>query len=234
MSIKMMTKAMDADIKDALGKLVLLVLADHYNDSEGCAWPSINRICEITHCHRATIMRKLKALEEGGFISREKRYNATDVYRMFDSGSHSATSQSATFEVAQSDTILEEPLTIKKKEVRKRIKISEWTPNDTDRKFATDKGFDPDLIMQMIRDWDANQPKPKTVLQPDAFWRNWIRNQRTKHAGGYVKPVGGITIKERRTLTREMWEEATPALRAHIKVAYPFHEWSKFESKYGG
>ena len=82
MSIKALAWAWDYQTKDPMEKLVLLCVADHMNDSMGQAWPSIERICQLCGCSRATVKRKLKQLEDGGVIVRQKRFNKTDIVVM--------------------------------------------------------------------------------------------------------------------------------------------------------
>ena len=48
--------------------LVLLALADHAND-EGECWPSIDRIAEVSRCHRSAVFKSLKRLELSGYIN---------------------------------------------------------------------------------------------------------------------------------------------------------------------
>lgn len=82
MSIKALSWAWDYETKDALEKLVLLCVADHMNDSMGQAWPSVERICNMCGCSRSTALRKLKQLEEKQIITRQKRFNKTDIIVM--------------------------------------------------------------------------------------------------------------------------------------------------------
>ena len=79
MSIKALAWAWEYQTSDPLEKLVLLCVADHMNDSMGQAWPSVERICTMCGCSRSTTLRKLKQLEEKGILSREKRFNKTDI-----------------------------------------------------------------------------------------------------------------------------------------------------------
>lgn len=80
MSIKALSWAWDYETKDPLEKLILLCVADHVNDSMGQAWPSVERLCSLCGCSRSTALRKLKQLEEKGIISRQKRFNKTDIF----------------------------------------------------------------------------------------------------------------------------------------------------------
>jgi len=79
MSIKALSAAWDYETKDPLEKLILLCISDHFNDSMGQAWPSVERLSNMCGCSRSTTLRKLKQLEEKGVIHRQKRFNKTDI-----------------------------------------------------------------------------------------------------------------------------------------------------------
>ena len=218
---------------DPSGKFVLLVLADHYNDSEGCAWPSINRIAHITGLNRATVQRKLKDYERGGVIGRQKRYNDTDVYTFnvssLNSGSHDETSQSVTFGVAQCDTNSYEPLTNKKGN-SKKVKLVDYKLTAADKEFAKQNGFDPDKIWQEICHWNEQHNNSKSYLNPSAFYRNWIRRTTpTKKQRGSQGQEANGTSMGKKTITKEMWDEASPAIRQYWKLHRPIQDWAHHE-----
>ena len=50
-------------------KLVLIVLADFYNEESGKAWPSQETLCRLTSLSRATINRALRELKKKGHIT---------------------------------------------------------------------------------------------------------------------------------------------------------------------
>lgn len=235
MSVKMLSRVMEMEISDPLTKLVLLVVADHYNDSEGCAWPSIDRICRVSGVSRRTVQRKLGDLEYANILERAKRYNDSDVYYLNLLGCHSDTCQSDTFGVSERHTnsyrTLNKDKKGEKKEVKNKTDLLEWSPSEKQKQFCSDKGIDPDETLAMIHDWAQNNPSKRFKIAPDAFWRNWIRNSRAPRGGKMVQASSGYYPKEHRTLTREMWDEATPALREHMKKTRPYHEWAKFEGK---
>lgn len=74
MSFKLLSKSWKVKVGDPQAKLVLLKLADHA-DEKGECWPTIIQICEATELSERTVHRKLKELEDGGFISRERGVN---------------------------------------------------------------------------------------------------------------------------------------------------------------
>lgn len=49
---------------------VAVVLAEHYNDQRGGAWPAQHRMAELTRMDRRTIRRALAALERRGLVER--------------------------------------------------------------------------------------------------------------------------------------------------------------------
>ncbi len=55
-------------------KLVLLALADYYNNEKDAAWPSHSTLAEWCGITDRTVRTQLKALQEDGFIVREPRY----------------------------------------------------------------------------------------------------------------------------------------------------------------
>lgn len=219
---------------DPSGKFVLLVLADHYNDSEGCAWPSINRIAHITGLNRATVQRKLKDYERQNVIGRQKRYNDTDVYTFnvsrLNSGSHDETSQSVTFGVAQCDTNSYEPLT-NKKAVNKKVKLIDYKLTDKDRQFAKENGVDADEVWQGILNWNEQFNNTRAYLNVSAMFRNWIRNDYStkKQRGSKGVEANGAPMGKK-TITREMWEEASPAIRQFWRQNRPAQDWKHHES----
>lgn len=83
MSIQKLSQVMKTSFPDPIAKFVMVVLADHYNDSTGTCWPSIDTLAEVTGVSRRTVIRKLKDLEAAGYIIRRKRFNKTDIYEIF-------------------------------------------------------------------------------------------------------------------------------------------------------
>jgi hypothetical protein len=54
-------------------KLVLLMLANFANEKNEC-YPSFKKLCELTELSRATVIRCIKVLEQGGMIERKERF----------------------------------------------------------------------------------------------------------------------------------------------------------------
>ena len=193
MSVKAIGWAFEQKVDDPLAKLVLLALADHYNESTGDAWPSIDRLVSITEGSRSTVIRKLKKLEQVGFISREKRYNKTDVYRMNFTGV-TLTPQSDSTGVTltpqeQSTGVTQTPLgvshrhtntylTVNNNNISKKAtkqKVSDWMPTDADKLYAKELGLDADEVLTDIRLWDEKNGNKASYSNVTAFWQSWCR-----------------------------------------------------------
>lgn len=52
-------------------KFVLVMIADHYNETVHRSWPSIERLAQETALHRTTVMRAIKYLEEHQIVQVE-------------------------------------------------------------------------------------------------------------------------------------------------------------------
>ena len=193
MSVKAIGWAFEQKVDDPLAKLVLRALADHYNESTGDAWPSIDRLVSITEGSRSTVIRKLKKLEQVGFISREKRYNKTDVYRIHFTGV-TLTPQSDSNGVtltpqAESTGVTQTPLgvshrhtntylTVNNNNISKKAtkqKVSDWMPTDADKLYAKELGLDADEVLTDIRLWDDKNGNKASYSNVTAFWQSWCR-----------------------------------------------------------
>jgi len=68
MSIEALTWAFKQKLDDPTAKLVLLGIADKYNEDRGYAWPSVERLADMADCTERTVSRKLALLQEVGLI----------------------------------------------------------------------------------------------------------------------------------------------------------------------
>lgn len=66
-------------------KFVLIMMAN-YADENGKCWPSMNRLCDDTGMGKDSIIRAIKALEENGILSVERRMvegvNLPNIYHL--------------------------------------------------------------------------------------------------------------------------------------------------------
>jgi len=68
MSIKALSWALETTTGSPTKKLVLLYLADRYNDDERAAWPSVGTISRVTELSERTVRRAIHELLEDGLI----------------------------------------------------------------------------------------------------------------------------------------------------------------------
>lgn len=236
MSIKAVSWAFEQKLSDPLAKLVLLAVADHHNDSTGISFPSIDRLMGFTEASRSTIIRKLKKLEAEGFMTRQKRYNNTDVYTLNTkwsiSGCHTDTSegddkgtekcQSDCFGVSQRHTNRKEPLPIyNKKKTKGKQKVSEWTPSDDDKAYAVDLGLDADDVLESIRLWDEQNGHKANYASVSAFWKTWCRREAKSFSGASKAKKGGNTGKGAVKTLSEAQKTFIESLLPKYKRAYP-------------
>ena len=195
MSVKAIGWAFEQKLDDPLAKLVLLALADHYNESTGDAWPSIDRLVSVTEGSRSTVIRKLKKLEQVGFISREKRYNKTDVYRIHFTGvteTPQINSNGVTLTPQTESTgVTETPLEVSQRHTNtyrtlninnnsktsSKQKVSDWTPTEADLAYATELGLDANEVLTDIRLWDEKNGNRAAYNSVTAFWQGWCRKE---------------------------------------------------------
>ena len=80
MSIEAVTWAFRQKLDDPTAKLVLLGIADKYNEDRGYAWPSMERLADMADCTERTVSRKISMLGELGVIETIRHPNQTNRY----------------------------------------------------------------------------------------------------------------------------------------------------------
>lgn len=80
MSIEAVTWAFRQRLDDPTAKLVLLGIADKYNEDRGYAWPSIGRLAEMADCTERTVNRKIAYLTEIGLVQVLRNPPASNHY----------------------------------------------------------------------------------------------------------------------------------------------------------
>ena len=82
MSIKAVSWALEQFVADPVAKLVLIGIADRFNDEQGYAWPSVAWLSKAASVSDRTVQRKLKSLEEQGFLAANRQTGASTHYRL--------------------------------------------------------------------------------------------------------------------------------------------------------
>jgi len=137
MSIEALKYAFNYETNDAIEKLVLICLANHFNDSMGQAWPSVETVSKFCGCSRASTMRKLKQLEDKGIISRQRRFNKTNIVVILFSGMSQSETSKASPEVSQCDNNTYNNLTLINNNEKRTTKA--YFANKHKRKELSDK-----------------------------------------------------------------------------------------------
>lgn len=186
MSFQAMAWAVKQKTGDALGRCLLLTLAN-YADEHGKCWPSLSRLADDCEMHRATVIRKLEALRDLGLVAREQKETPAGTYNVYTlslTATPSRTEQlpqshTATPLVAQSDPILslepiKEPIT---KEARKRAApIPEGFPFETDIRWTLKEHPKLSPWDEAAKFRDYALAHRKTYADWQAAWRTWCRN----------------------------------------------------------
>jgi hypothetical protein len=82
MSAKLVGWALEQEGLDIQEKLLLVVLADHFNDQEGAAWPSQERIAKIMNVSDRQVRRIQVELINKGYLEVTNRHGQSNIYRM--------------------------------------------------------------------------------------------------------------------------------------------------------
>lgn len=82
MSAKLTGWAIYCEGLEPLEKLLLIVLADHFNDIEGAAWPSQKRIAKTMGVSDRTVRRLQISLVEKGLLKVKLRTGSSNQYIM--------------------------------------------------------------------------------------------------------------------------------------------------------
>lgn len=188
MSFQAMAWAVKQKTGDALGRCLLLTLAN-YSDEHGKCWPSLNRLADDCEMHRATVIRKLEALCERGLISREQKATPAGTYNVYTlslTATPSRTEQlpqshTATTLVAHSDPILsvepiKETITLGARKRAIQIPIPEGFPFEENIRWTLKEHPKLSAWTEAEKFRDYALANSKTYADWSAAWRTWCRN----------------------------------------------------------
>jgi len=224
MSIKAVSWAFDQQIKDPLAKLVLIAVADHINESTGDAWPSVERLEQMTCASRSTVLRKLKMLETSGFLQRTKRYNKTDVYSLNLVGVTQTGVTQTPLEVSHRHTNHNRTVIINNKGKSKKQLLVDWQPDDADKQYATELGIDWSETLTDIQLWNEKNGNKASYASCKAFWQGWVRKEAK---GRPARSNRQESASQCRTLTPKQQEYAKSAAE---KLYYKYNdEYFRYE-----
>ena len=225
MSIKAVSWAFDQQIDDPMAKLVLIAVADHINESTGNAWPSIERLEHMTSASRRTVQRKLKKLEEDGYLERQKRFNDTDLYSL---GARGVTVTRGVTQsplgVSHSHPNHNRTVIINNKGKSKKQLLVDWQPDDADKQYATELGIDWSETLTDIQLWNEKNGNKASYASCKAFWQGWVRKEAK---GRPARSNRRESVSQCRTLTHKQQEYAKSAAE---KLYYKYKdEYFRYE-----
>ena len=82
MSAKLLGWALQQEGLEPQEKLLLVILADHFNDKEGAAWAGQARIAKMMGVSDRQVRRLQVSLVEKGILNVEHRTGSSNMYRM--------------------------------------------------------------------------------------------------------------------------------------------------------
>jgi len=232
MSVRAMTWAFEQPLAGN-HKVVLLVLADHHEDERGLCWPSVGRIAARAYISESTVVRCLRDLEAGGYVTRQERFTtegrqmstlyslqvSVDVHRRAplsaDVGGGCQIDSHVTVDTPEgvnADTPYEpskEPSIQKKARARGSRLPEDWTPSPEQeaKGMAALGAWRYAEELEKFRNyWLSKAGADAAKVDWNRTFANWIitAKQRTPTNGREHQPKGADTTEARRR--REIYE----------------------------
>jgi len=189
MSFQAMAWAIKQEVGNTTAKFVLLMVAN-YADEQGRAWPSQERLAEGIEGSRHTVMRALEVLEEGGFMTRERRHRAdgsraADVLRLDLSRNLLRSKNSEPMsQIATAEPITEPISKLSKKTRARGERLSEdWNPDPASlvkaRAYLDEVAISEEL--EKFRNyWLSKAGRDAVKLDWGRTFDNWIINAKSR------------------------------------------------------
>ena len=230
MSIKAVSWGLEQYISDPVAKLVLIGIADRYNDEQGYAWPSVAWLAKAASVSERTVRRKLRLLEEQGFLATTSQTGGTSHYRLNVGGGHPLSGgtdcQGGQLGVRGGADKCVSPKQYNNnnntnKGGKKKQKISDWIPSNEDIAYAVELGLDAKDILVSIRLWDEQNGNTSAYVSCSAFWKTWCRREAKSFTGGGKRSKA---VKDTQKAVRGLTEPQKAFIENLIpkyKKAYP-------------
>ena len=232
MSIKAVSWALEQYVSDPVAKLVLIGIADRYNDERGYAWPSVAWLSKAASVTDRTVQRKIKLLEAQGFLATTRQTGATTHYRLhIEDVQPEVTGGGDKFtgvtiacrgrgDHCASDKQYNNNINNNKGE-KKKQKLSEWIPSNDDIAYAVKQGVDAQEILETMRLWDEQNGNKAAYVSCSAFWMNWCRRE-AKRSTGSSKAKQQGDKKAKKVTARQ--EAMIDNLVAKYRKAYQYDD----------
>lgn len=234
MSIRAVSWALEYDLGDPIAKLVLIGIADKYNDERGFAWPSVKWLATAASCSERTVRRKLTLLQERGLIGIDHRFNDTSCYRIVSNGYPHGTGDTVT----GGDTVLSGgtdtavtggtdtrcPPNYNNYNNDKPIKgakqkLSDWNPTHADKEYAESLELDWQELLTDIRLWDEKNGNKAAYASCKAFWQGWCRKE-AKGSQGRLKRQQSVSGGKRELSDRQKEYAVTVSKRIEKELGH--------------
>ena len=223
MSIKAINYVIDLEIGDATSKLIMINLANLYNDATDYAYPSQELLAKRSECSIRTVQRKLDNLNKLGFIKVHFRPNKTSLYSFPKINGYDTLDVSDChiqkngydksgngYDTSDVRTINNNHyININKKNKKKENLLTELVLTDELKKYATDRELDAEEILEDIKLWNEQNGNKKKYANLNAFYMNWCRKEARRkpkaplkvqsHQKGdkvAVRPEKGLTMAQ--------------------------------------
>ena len=191
MSIKAINYVIDLEIGDATSKLIMINLANLYNDATEYAYPSQELLAKRSECSIRTVQRKLIKLSQLGFIKVHFRPNKTSLYSFPKINGYDTLDVSDChiqkngydksgngYDTSDVRTINNNHyININKKNKKKENLLTELVLTDELKKYATDRELDAEEILEDIKLWNEQNGNKKKYANLNAFYMNWCRKE---------------------------------------------------------
>lgn len=220
MSIKAINYVIDLEIGDATSKLIMINLANLYNDATEYAYPSQELLAKRSECSIRTVQRKLIKLSQLGFIKVHFRPNKTSLYSFPKINGYDTLDVSDChiqkngydksgngYDTSDVRTINNNHyININKKNKKKENLLTELVLTDELKKYATDRELDAEEILEDIKLWNEQNGNKKKYANLNAFYMNWCRKEARRKPKTSIKVQsdqkdGKVAVRAEKGLT---------------------------------
>ena len=220
MSIKAINYVIDLEIGDPTSKLIMINLANLYNDATEYAYPSQELLAKRSECSIRTVQRKLDNLNKLGFIKVHFRPNKTSLYSFPKINGYDTLDVSDChiqkngydksgngYDTSDVRTINNNHyININKKNKKKENLLTELALTDDLKKYATDRELDAEEILEDIKLWNEQNGNKKKYANLNAFYMNWCRKEARRKPKTSIKVQsdqkdGKVAVRAEKGLT---------------------------------
>ena len=212
MSIAALRWAFRLEMRDPSAKAVLIALAEHANEQWAC-WPSVARLCRFTSLCERAVRSAMHRLAAAGVITMAPRPGRTPLYTLAGDAPpprHEPHLTPAAGAPESPRTPTEPPgeCHAPSSDCRGTRLAADWRPGPDERRYALERGLDPDLLAEEFRNyWCALPGARGRKLDWAATFRNrCLQRSGVRHRGvrreGVARGADGVAASAERVLRR--------------------------------